>query len=136
MSEPLDSGAQASTDSEGNVLWRRLLYDAANVVVGSLQKYEQKRFLRMTGKLVERKCVRHPVLYCCDFLECKNTSAARYGVAEKKLIVGYTVTGKDIICSGIAGERSVRGSKMIKSRFLDIKKNDIGSGANGNEVIK
>lgn len=48
----------------------------------------------------------------------KDSSTVRYGVAMKRRCVRCLVTGKDITSGEVAGERSVKDTKMIRSRFL------------------
>lgn len=67
------------------------------------------------------------VLYSCGIPKAKDSSAMRHCIAVKRLCVRCMVTGKNIISSEMAGERSVRKIRMINSRYMEISTSDKGS---------
>lgn len=61
-------------------------------------------------------------------------SLLRHGAALNRLCAGRMVSGEDIISGEMDGERSVKDTKMIKNRFLEIPRNNIWSAMNVDKV--
>lgn len=60
--------------------------------------------------------------YCCDIPEAEDMLALRNDAAVKRTCVRCTINEADIISGGMAAERSVRETKIIRSQFLEITK--------------
>lgn len=76
------------------------------------------------------------VLYCCDVLESKDVSAVRQGFAVKIPSLECTVTGNDIISSEMNYERFASKTKMTRSHFLKIQRNNTRIVAYRTELVQ
>lgn len=112
----------------------RVLHEAMESVVRSLQKSELKGFVVNIRELVERQLVPPLVSVCLNILEARNRSTVRHGVAVEKHCVICLATGEHIIIVIVAGERSVRDTKMVRCRSLKIRRNNAMSIEDGIEV--
>lgn len=90
------------------------------VVVAIQQKCKLMKTVVKDRELVQGKFVPLLVLHCCDIPENTDMSAARHGVR-------CIVIGEDIISCDMAGKRSARSTKMIRSNFLEFFKNNRGA---------
>lgn len=87
-------------------------------VVEPLSKFELRVFCKHQ-KQFDRKSMSLLVLYYCDIFEFKDTSRVRYSVAAMRYCVRSRETEGNIFTANMADERSVKETKMVKSRFLE-----------------
>lgn len=88
----------------------------------------------MTSELVEWKYVPPLVSYCSNIFESKAISVMKHDVAVKRLCLRYTVTADDIISDEMVGGWSLMDAKIVRSRVLEILKNDTGTIEEADEV--
>lgn len=84
----------------------------------------------------EWQCVPLLILCCRNILEGKDISAVRHIVAEKRPYVRCIVTGDHVNSDEMVCERSVRETKIIGSRFLEIPSNDTKNVEDLNELCQ
>lgn len=93
----------------------RVLREVMRVVVASLQKGSLWGLLEQTRESVEWKGKLLLVSYCFHISGDKKMSAVQHLVAKKRLFARRMVTGEDIISNEMAGKRSIKNTKMVRS---------------------
>lgn len=109
----------------------RVFHQSTKIEVGPLQNCELRTFFLNTRELAEWRCIQLLVLYCCNILEARDMSEMLHSFAVKRPCVRCVVIGEGINSGLMTGERSVRGSKMIRSWALEIPRKDMRSVEDG-----
>lgn len=90
----------------------------------SLQKCHLRGSVLNSRHSVERECVWLLALYCCDPSEAMDMSDVRHRVSVGLPCLRSMKAGVDIISGGVARERPVKETAMIRGHFLEISKKD------------
>lgn len=93
-------------------------------------------FVVKSRALVQWKCIPLLASYCLDFSERKKISSAQRCEKVKRPFITYMVTRKDVFSGEKTSEKLAGFTKMIRSRFVEIARNNIGIFEDTNDVIQ
>lgn len=91
-----------------------------------MQKFKLKGYVLKSRDFVQWKCVFMLVSYCCDIPDSKEISAELRGVAVRSPCDKCMLTGEDVTSGEIGYKRSVKDTKIIRSRYIGILRSNTG----------
>lgn len=113
-----------------------MLHEALKVELGLLQDCETKLYFMKMRRLLEWKKVPLPVSHCCDIPARNDIYAMQDGAALDRTCLKLTMTGDNNIGGQMAGERSLRDTKVYVSGDLKISKHNIMIVGNKNKPFE